>query len=109
MGQTPLKARAFAPSLSALGYQGKFGTTAPSYVADLFKTTHRRVAFQAHAGLFGVPLAVFVWDKRKKPLMPCCERRARLLLTCGRAVVHHHQPLRGRLCLCLAARAFSPG
>jgi hypothetical protein len=33
-------------------------------------------------------LAVFVLDKRRKPLMPCSEKRARLLLTRGRAVVH---------------------
>jgi hypothetical protein len=26
------------PQLKAVGYQGKFGTTAPSYVADRFKT-----------------------------------------------------------------------
>jgi RRXRR protein len=43
----------------------------------------------ARKGLFGVQkLAVFVLDKRKKPLMPCFEKRARLLLTRGRAVVH---------------------
>jgi hypothetical protein len=33
-------------------------------------------------------LAIFVLDKRKKPLMRCSEKRARLLLTRGRAVVH---------------------
>jgi 5-methylcytosine-specific restriction endonuclease McrA len=33
-------------------------------------------------------LAVFVLDKRKKPLMPGSGKRARLLLTRGRAVVH---------------------
>jgi hypothetical protein len=32
-------------------------------------------------------LSVFVLDKRKRPVMPCCERRARLLLERGRAVV----------------------
>ncbi|MCL6531418.1 MULTISPECIES: RRXRR domain-containing protein [Bacteria] len=30
---------------------------------------------------------VFVLDKRKKPLMPCSEKRARFLLTRGRAFV----------------------
>jgi RRXRR protein len=38
-------------------------------------------------------LAVFVLDKRKKPLMSCCEKRARLLLTHGRAVVRPRHPL----------------
>jgi hypothetical protein len=33
-------------------------------------------------------LSVFVLDKRKRPVMPCCEKRARPLLECGRAVVH---------------------
>jgi hypothetical protein len=28
-------------------------------------------------------LAVFVWDKHRKPLMPCCEKRAHLVLTRG--------------------------
>lgn len=31
---------------------------------------------------------VFVLDKRKKPLMPCSEKRARLLLKRGRAGIH---------------------
>jgi hypothetical protein len=30
-------------------------------------------------------VAVLVLDKRKRPLMPCSEKRARLLLDCGRA------------------------
>jgi RRXRR protein len=30
---------------------------------------------------------VFVLDKRKRPLMPCTEKRARLLLARGRAAV----------------------
>jgi hypothetical protein len=42
-------------------------------------------------------LAVFVLDKRKKPLVPCSKKRARLLLTRGRAVVHRHYPLTIRL------------
>ncbi|WP_075879595.1 RNA-guided endonuclease IscB [Vreelandella massiliensis] len=33
-------------------------------------------------------MAVFVLDKGKQPLMPCREKRARLLLERGRAVVH---------------------
>ncbi|HHV41678.1 MAG TPA: HNH endonuclease [Clostridiaceae bacterium] len=40
---------------------------------------------------------VFVLDKHKKPLMPCTEKRARLLLTRGRAVVHKMQPFTIRL------------
>jgi len=44
---------------------------------------------------------VFVLDKHKKPLMPCSEKRARLLLQKGRAVIHRMAPftirLKGRL------------
>ena len=42
-------------------------------------------------------MAVFVWDKRKHPLMPCSEKRARLLLSRGRAVVIKHYPFTIRL------------
>ena len=42
-------------------------------------------------------MAVFVLDKRKKPLMPCSEKRARLLLQRGRAVVHQLEPFTIRL------------
>ncbi len=40
---------------------------------------------------------VFVLDKHKKPLMPCTPKKARLLLSRGRAVVHRHYPLVIRL------------
>lgn len=40
---------------------------------------------------------VFVLDKRKKPLMPCSEKRARLLLERGRAVIHRLHPFTIRL------------
>ena len=40
---------------------------------------------------------VFVLDKKKHPLMPCKPKRARLLLKCGRAVVHRVQPFVIRL------------
>jgi 5-methylcytosine-specific restriction endonuclease McrA len=40
---------------------------------------------------------VFVLDKHKKPLMPCSEKRARLLLERGRAVVHEMEPFTIRL------------
>jgi 5-methylcytosine-specific restriction endonuclease McrA len=42
-------------------------------------------------------LTVFVLDKRKQPLMPCSEKRARLLLTRGRAVVVRRYPFAIRL------------
>ena len=42
-------------------------------------------------------MAVFVLDKQKKPLMPCSEKRARLLLERGRAVVHRRIPFTIRL------------
>jgi 5-methylcytosine-specific restriction endonuclease McrA len=42
-------------------------------------------------------VSVFVLDKRKRPLMPCCEKRARLLLKRGRAVVHRRYPFTIRL------------
>lgn len=40
---------------------------------------------------------VFVLDKRKQPLMPCTEKRARLLLARGRAVIHRLHPFTIRL------------
>lgn len=40
---------------------------------------------------------VFVLDRRKRPLMPCAEKRARLLLKRGRAVVHRVFPFVIRL------------
>ncbi len=42
-------------------------------------------------------MAVFVLDKHKKPLMPCTEKRARLLLERRRAVVHKMSPFTIRL------------
>jgi 5-methylcytosine-specific restriction endonuclease McrA len=42
-------------------------------------------------------MAVFVLDKQKKPLMPCTEKRARLLLQRGRAVVVRLAPFTIRL------------
>jgi 5-methylcytosine-specific restriction endonuclease McrA len=42
-------------------------------------------------------MAVFVLDRRKKPLMPCSEKRARLLLERGRARVHRLVPFTIRL------------
>jgi hypothetical protein len=42
-------------------------------------------------------LSVFVLDQRNRPVMPCCEKRARLLLECGRAVVDRRYPLTIRL------------
>ena len=40
---------------------------------------------------------VFVLDRHQKPLMPCSEKRARLLLERGRAVVHRQFPFTIRL------------
>lgn len=42
-------------------------------------------------------MAVFVLDRHKRPLMPCSEKRARLLLQRGRAVVHKRYPFTIRL------------
>ncbi len=42
-------------------------------------------------------MTVFVLDKRKRPLMPCSEKRARLLLERGHARVHHMVPFTIRL------------
>ena len=42
-------------------------------------------------------MAVFVLDRQKKPLMPCTEKRARLLLERGRARVHLMAPFTIRL------------
>jgi hypothetical protein len=40
---------------------------------------------------------IFVLDRHHKPLMPCTEKRARLLLERGRAVVHRRTPFTIRL------------
>ena len=37
-------------------------------------------------------MSVFVLDQHKQPLMPCSEKRARLLLSRKRAVVHRIMP-----------------
>ncbi|RAR59048.1 HNH endonuclease [Onishia taeanensis] len=42
-------------------------------------------------------MSVFVLDKQKHPLMPCSEKRARLMLERGRAVVHKRYPFTIRL------------
>lgn len=42
-------------------------------------------------------MSVFVLDRKKKPLMPCSEKRARLLLERGRARVHRMVPFSIRL------------
>jgi hypothetical protein len=42
-------------------------------------------------------MSVFVLDKRKRPLMPCSEKRARKLLDSGRARVHKLLPFSIRL------------
>lgn len=42
-------------------------------------------------------MAVLVLDKHKKPLMPCSEKRARLLLKRGRARIHRMVPFTIRL------------
>lgn len=42
-------------------------------------------------------MSVFVLDKRKQPLMPCSEKRARILLNRGRAVVVRAYPFTIRL------------
>ncbi|HEY6409128.1 MAG TPA: RRXRR domain-containing protein, partial [Ktedonobacteraceae bacterium] len=42
-------------------------------------------------------MSVFVLDQRKRPLMPCSERRARLLLSRKRATVHRLWPFTIRL------------
>ena len=44
-----------------------------------------------------VIVSIFVLDKRKKPLMPCSEKRARQLLEKRRAVVHRLYPFTIRL------------
>ena len=42
-------------------------------------------------------MSVFVLDRSGKPLMPCSEKRARLLLERGRARVHRLHPFAIRL------------
>ena len=43
-------------------------------------------------GKRGIVMPVFVLDQHKQPLMPCSEKRARLLLSRKRAVVHRVMP-----------------
>src|SRR2546423_12411704 len=45
----------------------------------------------------GERLMVCVLDQKKRPLMPCTPKRARILLARGRAVVHRVQPFVIRL------------
>lgn len=52
---------------------------------------------QPRKGKKGRPMSVFVLDQHKKPLMPCSEKRARLLLSRKRAVVHRVMPFTIRL------------
>ena len=42
-------------------------------------------------------MAVFVLDRRKRPLMPCSEKRARIMLGRGRARIHRMVPFTIRL------------
>jgi hypothetical protein len=49
------------------------------------------------APIWRITMAVFVLDKKKHPLMPCSEKRARLLLERGRAVVVRLHPFTIRL------------
>lgn len=42
-------------------------------------------------------MPVYVLDRSGKPLMPCSEKRARLLLARGRARVHRQMPFAIRL------------
>ena len=45
----------------------------------------------------GKQLMVFVLDQKKRPLMPCTPKRARLMLARGRAVIHRVHPFVIRL------------
>jgi RRXRR protein/HNH endonuclease len=57
-----------------------------------------RFRYKARKGIFyGEIMAVFVLGKDKKPLMPCSEKRARLLLDRGRARIHSMHPFTIRL------------
>jgi hypothetical protein len=42
-------------------------------------------------------LSVFVLDKPRRSVMPCCEKRARRLLERGRVVVHRRYPFTIRM------------
>src|SRR6185437_1601232 len=57
-----------------------------------------RAVRPSHMGLKGwFCMAVFVLDRHHRPLMPCSEKRARLLLARQRAVVHRLAPFTIRL------------
>ena len=59
----------------------------------------RKGRYQTRKGAVGwrFDVSVFVLDRKKKPLMPCSEKRARLLLTRGKAVVDRMYPFTIRL------------
>jgi 5-methylcytosine-specific restriction endonuclease McrA len=54
-------------------------------------------------------LSVFVLDQRKRPVRPCCEERACLLLERGRAVVDRRYPFTIRLKDCVGRHCASCG
>ncbi|HEV8078813.1 MAG TPA: RRXRR domain-containing protein, partial [Marinobacter sp.] len=56
-----------------------------------------RVTRHVRAFIERKEMSVFVVDKRKLPLMPCSEKRARFLLARGRAVVVRVYPFAIRL------------
>jgi len=71
---------------------------APPYNIDEGREPQGSVTEARKGTVFGViSMAVFVIDRHKKPLMPCSEKRARLLLGWGRARVHRIKPFTIRL------------
>lgn len=71
---------------------------APPYNIDEGREPQGSVTKARKGTVFGViSMAVFVIDRRKKPLMPCSEKRARLLLERERARIHRIRPFTIRL------------
>ena len=62
------------------GYQHSRGEIGRKPCVTRPMLTHRGLCFER-----SFVIAVYVLDKRGKPLMPCTEKRARLLLERGRA------------------------
>ncbi len=72
-------------------------TTLPRGASLLLKRVESSVTRPVRAFFKSDIMAVFVIDKHQKPLMPCSEKRARLLLNRRRARVHSMYPFTIRL------------
>jgi 5-methylcytosine-specific restriction endonuclease McrA len=89
-------AKGKAPKVPAASARLSAGTDGAGYKPSR-GDIDRKVRVTSVRKDIGEKMAVFVLDRRKKPLMPCSEKRARMLLERGRARVHHMVPFTIRL------------